>query len=136
MQQETYDLLERVVTNHLEELDSMSLEDENREEYYKETAGLVERLITADKDSNEAWDKQERRRIEEKRNNEANVLEQDKQKLGWKKIGFEMAKVVVPVVISMVGYDVFQKRVMKYEETGRISSTAGRELPLPSFMKK
>ena len=92
MQQETYDLLERVVKNHLEELDSMNLEDENREEYYKETAGLVERLITADKDSNEAWDKQERRRIEEKRNNEANALEQDKQKLGWKKIGFEMAK--------------------------------------------
>ena len=136
MQQETYDLLERVVKNHLEELDSMNLEDENREEYYKETAGLVERLITADKDSNEAWDKQERRRIEEKRNNEANALEQDKQKLGWKKIGFEMAKVVVPVVISMVGYDIFQKRVMKYEETGRISSTAGRELHLPSFMKK
>ena len=136
MREETYNLLETAVANHLTNLESMDEGDENRDQYYKETVGLAEKLIAADKDANEAWDKQERRELERKRNDDANEIERDKQELGWKRIGFEMAKVVVPVVISMIGYNAFQKRVMKYEETGRISSTAGRELHLPSFMKR
>ena len=136
MREETYNLLETAVANHLTNLESMDEGDENRDQYYKETVGLAEKLIAADKDANEAWDKQERRELERKRNDDANEIERDKQELGWKRIGFEMAKVVVPVVISMIGYNAFQKRVMKYEETGRISSTAGRELHLPSFVKR
>ena len=136
MQKETYQLLETAVVNHLNTLEGMDVKDEGREQYYKETVGLADKLIAVDKDDIEAWDKQERREIEKKRNDDANEIEKEKQKLGWKRIGFEMAKVVVPIVVSMIGYNTFQKRVMKYEETGRISSTAGRELHLPSFMKR
>lgn len=63
-------------------------------------------------------------------------LEGQKLKPSWKKMLIEALKIVGPTIITMIGYDVFQRRVLYFEEHGRIASTAGRELHLPNFMKK
>lgn len=135
MSNETYDLLERAAQVQLEKVDALDAESKEGKEALTKSMHLVELLLTADKDGADYYDKQERRRIEEERNKAANDVERDKQKLTWSRVMFELAKLMVPLGISFAGYNVFQKRVMKFEETGRISSTAGRELHLPKFMK-
>lgn len=131
----TYEMLEKAVQVQLEKVEALDAGSKEGKEALAKSIHLVELLITTDKDNADYYDKQERRRIEEDRNKAQNETERDKQKLTWGRVGLEMAKVVVPLVVSFAGYNVFQKRVMKFEETGRISSTAGRELHLPKFMK-
>lgn len=135
MTEETYGMLERAVQAQLEKVETLDAGSKEGKEALVKSLHLVELLIATDKDNADYYDKQERRRIEEDRNKAMNETERDKQKLTWGRVGLEMAKVVVPLVVSFAGYNVFQKRVMKFEETGRISSTAGRELHLPKFMK-
>lgn len=131
----TYEMLEKAVQVQLEKVETLDAGSKEGKEALAKSIHLVELLIATDKDNADYYDKQERRRIEEDRNKAQNETERDKQKLTWGRVGLEMAKVVVPLVVSFAGYNVFQKRVMKFEETGRISSTAGRELHLPKFMK-
>lgn len=45
----------------------------------------------------------------------------------------DMAKIIVPACLTICAYSGFQKRVIDFEENGRITSTAGRELHLPKF---
>ncbi len=136
MTDETRDLLEGAVQDHLKKLNAITeIGGDESKKITENLTKLTELLITSDKDNYDYYDKQERRRIEEERNEAANETERNKQKLTWSRVAFEMAKVVVPVGISMIGYNIFQKRVLKFEETGRISSTAGRELHLPKFTK-
>ena len=135
MTEETYGMLERAVQAQLEKVETLDAGSKEGKEALVKSLHLVELLIATDKDNADYYDKQERRRIEEDRNKAINETERDKQKLTWGRVGLEMAKVVVPLVVSFAGYNVFQKRVLKFEETGRISSTAGRELHLPKFMK-
>lgn len=135
MTDETYVLLEEAAQVQLKAVKSMDVDTKEGKEALTKSIHLVELLITTDKDNADYYDKQERRRIEEERNKAANETERKKQELTWGRVGLEMAKVVVPLAVSFVGYNVFQKRVLRFEETGRITSTAGRELHLPKFLR-
>lgn len=131
----TYEMLEKAAQVQLEQVEMLDPESKEGKEALTKSIHLVELLITTDKDNADYYDKKERRRIEEERNKAQNQTEREKQKLTWGRAAFEMAKVVVPMVGSLIGYNIFQKRVLKFEETGRITSTAGRELHLPRFTK-
>lgn len=135
MDQKTYDLLEGAVQDQLSRIDELDPGTKIGQDALKNVTALTELLITADKDGYDYHDKEERRRIEEKKNDATAEIEREKSKLTWGRIGFEIGKVVIPTLVSMAGYNVFQKRVLKFEETGRISSTAGRELHFPKFFK-
>lgn len=135
MTKETYELLEAASQVQLKNVAEFETGSKEAKEALTKSLHLVELLATVDRDADEYHDKQERRRIEEERNKAQNETERDKQKLTWGRVGLEMAKVIVPLVVSFAGYNVFQKRILKFEETGRICSTAGRELRLPKFMK-
>ena len=135
MTDKTYTLLETAVQVQLERIGELDPETKEGKDALSKAISLVDQLITTDKNESDGYDKQERRRIEEERNKAADATERKKQELTWGRVTLEMAKVVVPLIISFVGYNVFQKRLMKFEETGRITSTAGKELHLPKFMK-
>ena len=135
MTEETYNLLEKAAQVQLRQVTKIDPETKEGKDRLAKSIHLVELLINTDRDNAEYYDKQERRRIEEERNEAMNETERDKQKLTWGRVGLEMAKVVVPLVVSFAGYNVFQKRILKFEETGRLTSTASRELHLPKFMK-
>lgn len=47
----------------------------------------------------------------------------------------EWAKVIVPTVVPIIAYGIYQERMLKFEETGTIHSKVGREMHLPKFMK-
>lgn len=135
MTEETYNLLEEAAQVQLRQVTKIDPETKEGKDHLVKSIHLVELLINTDRDNAEYYDKQERRRIEEERNEAMNETERDKQKLTWGRVGLEMAKVVVPLVVSFVGYNVFQKRILKFEETGRLTSTASRELHLPKCFK-
>lgn len=135
MTEETYNMLEEAAQVQLTNVQTLDAGSKEGKEALAKSIHLVELLVTADKDNADYYDKQERRRIEEERNKAQNETERDKQKLTWGRVGLEMAKVIAPLVVSFAGYNVFQKRILKFEETGRISSTAGRELHLPRVFK-
>lgn len=135
MSTETYELLELVCQSQLKNVENLDLESKEGKESLAKANTMLELLIAADKDNADYYDKQERREIEKQKNEAQITVERDKQKLTWNRIGFEMAKVVVPTLMSIFAYDIFQKRILKFEETGRITSTAGRELHLPRFLK-
>lgn len=135
MTKETYELLEEAAQVQLKQVTKINPETKEGEEHLAKSIRLVELLINTDRDNYEYYDKDERRRIEEERNKAMNETERDKQKLTWGRVGLEMAKLVVPLLVSFAGYNVFQKRILKFEETGRLTSTASRELHLPKFMK-
>lgn len=135
MTDETYELLDEAVQIQLKRIKSFNLDTKESKEALAKANHLVELLITADKDSADYYDKKERRRIEEEKNKAANIIERDKQKITIGRFAFEMARVIVPTIVTFIGYDIFQRRVLKFEETGRLTSTASRWLGLPKFMK-
>ncbi len=129
MTTETYNLLEEAVQNQLRQLSDFDTTSKEGKEALTKSCNLVELLLTTDRDNAEYYDKEERREIEKMKNE----TERDKQKLNGGRVALEMAKIIIPSLITMIGYNVFQKRVMKFEETGRVSSTAGREMHIPKF---
>ena len=135
MTEETYSLLEEAAQVQLRQVTKIDPETKEGKDRLVNSIHLVELLINTDRDNAEYYDKQERRRIEEERNKAMKETERDKQKLTWGRVGLEMAKVVVRLVVSFAGYNVFQKRILKFEETGRLTSTASRELHLPKCFK-
>lgn len=136
MTDETYNLLEGAVQAQLRNVATLDVGSKDGEYALTKSLRLVELLITADKDISDYYDKEARREIEKEKNKAMESVERDKQKLTWGRVGLELAKGVLPLVVSFAGYNVFQKRVLKFEETGRITSTAGRELHLPKLFTK
>lgn len=94
--------------------------------------GCVDRLNQTEY---EFYDRQERREIDRKKNESMLELENKKSEISFGRAAFELAKVIIPPVITLVAYDRFQKRIIKFEETGRLVSTAARELHLPKFLR-
>lgn len=65
------------------------------------------------------------------------ALEQEKQKISWKRIGFEMAKIIVPLGLTILVRGKEREEIFDFEEHGRITSTVGRQFRLQDlFWKK
>lgn len=112
------------ISYHLEEIDKLENGSKEQSTMVQDLKELVLLLDTLNKtDQSKLKDK------------ELIDLERDKMKIGWKRAAFEMAKVTVPTIVSIVAYDIFQKRVLDFEEHGRLTSTASHELHLPRFFK-
>lgn len=127
-------------------------------EAYSKKLAVLDKMQVYEKCEGELWSKQEERRITEEHNqemialedrkleqhlvietsrNNANIkLEETKQKITWQRVTFEMAKVVVPLGISIIHYNRAQKKVFDFEEHGKITSTCGRDLHLPKIFMK
>lgn len=76
-------------------------------------------------------------RIEQSRRDAEISLEQEKQKISWKRVGFEMSKVLVPLAITIIARKAERKEMFDFETHGRITSTVGRQFKLQDlFWKK
>lgn len=135
MTPETYELLEDAVQKQLIRIETLDTESKEGKESLAKSIQLVDLLVTVDKNNDDYHDKEERRKIEDTKNNAVNEIERDKQKVTWSRVAFEMTKVIVPLVIQVVAFGALQKRMFKFEETGRITSDGGRQMHLPKFWK-
>lgn len=109
--------------------------DSIKQNWIRERSELLDKLAVFDRNEIDEVDKKEKRQLERERNEDVANVEYVKSQITWQRATLDIGKVVLPVVISMIGYNIFQKRLMVYEETGRVTSSAGRELHLPKFMK-
>jgi hypothetical protein len=127
----------QVYGRKLDVLEKMQEYNKVDAEYYDK---MENRRITEEHNSKmveiEIEKMREHKEIERERNAATIQAEEEKQKLSWKRVIFEMAKLVVPVGISSAIYLHAQNKVFDFEEHGRITSTAGRELHLPKIFTK
>ena len=135
MEVELKEALVEEIQNHLELINTVPKGSKEQQALVQDLTRLVDSVNELNKTEYEYYDKQERREMDREKNQAMNELESKKSDLGWKRITFELAKVVIPALISIGAYDVFQKRVLKFEETGRLVTTASRELHLPKFLR-
>lgn len=135
MTNETYNMLEEGVQDLLEQMKTLNISTKEGKETLAKATTMVTLLTEVDRTDAEVHDKEERRRIEEEKNKAANETEREKQKLTWGRAIFEMAKVTVPTVVTAIFFGKYQKRMFKFEETGFIKSTGGREMHLPRLWK-
>lgn len=139
MTEETKKLLEEQIQTGLEGLSWRCTNEEadrSRSRTVGDVAKLIEKLNEAEQNDEKRSDNQERREIDKERNQSTVELERQKQDLTWKRFGIEVAKIIIPVTVPLIAYSVYQKRLLKFEETGRVCSTAGRELHLPKIFNK
>lgn len=146
MREEILTLGEDVLEQKLEELGSMSVENENYRKTESTVYNLFDKLNDAEKleiersdrdaqrendaerNTIEEADKAERRRIEEERNEMQASIEMEKQKISWKRVLFEMSKVIAPVLISGAIFAKVHEENMEFEQTGSFHSSTGRGL--------
>lgn len=141
MKDETLDLLEKRITDNLETMSDYDVnwynlsddEAKGRRQLVSETEGLIDKLALLEKEGAEAWDKQERRRIEEEKAQMMANVETSKQEIKPKRAAFEIAKVLAPVIASGILYGIYQRRMIDFEENGRITTSVGRDLHLPNI---
>lgn len=133
MGEETRELMEEKLSNLLAKLDTLS--GKERSEAVADIKLLAAALNEALQIEMEAFDKQEKRRIDEDKNRSFASLEAQKLQFDWKGAGVDIAKAILATLISIKAYSIFQRRVFDFEENGRLTSTASRELHLPRFWK-
>lgn len=135
MKNETLERMEGRILNLIDKAEEFGIESKEGQMAAKEALEWTEKLTALEHDGFDYFDKEDRRKIEREKIEANQKIEEMKQVITWKRVVFELSKALLPVVATMIGYDRFQKRLMKYEENGRIASTAGRELHLPKFLK-
>lgn len=123
MKLETMDALERYIDLKRED----ALDDEAPSESHHEYMEALEALRNIERDQNDFYDKQEKRRIEEEKNEDTADLEREKSKIGWRRMTLEVLKIFVPSMMAAGAAIWMQNRAGKLEETGRWTTEAGRQ---------
>lgn len=118
---------------HFEHIDRLGDGSKEQQAMVQDAKALIDAFNSLCQTENDALDKSERRKLDKMKNDAMHELELEKSKLGWQRVTFELVKILLPAVISVGSYSYFQKRILKFEETGRITSTGGRELHLPKL---
>lgn len=126
MKEETMDALERYID--LKWNDALSVEENaNTKNAHHDYMEALEALRNIEKDQNDFYDKQEKRRIDEERNQENADLEREKSKIGWKRMTLEVLKIFVPSMMAAGAAIWMQSKAGRLEETGRWTTEAGRQ---------
>lgn len=133
MTQETIEMLESEIQNQITDLANydVTVEEEAKAKSsaVSNVTKLLERLTEAET-ANEKWfDNQERRDIDRERNKTMVQIEAEKNKLDWKRVVLEGAKVVIPAAVSLITLRQWSckfERMLKFEETGHFTTSASR----------
>lgn len=133
MGDETRELMEEKLVYLLEMVDK--LQGEERSETVADIKVLSAALNESLQIEDEAFDRQEKRRMDEDKNRSMASIEAQKLQFNWKSAATDIFKAALTTYMSIKAYSFFQKRVFDFEENGRLTSTASRELHLPKFWK-
>lgn len=133
------ELLRDEISRQIFGLNKVEPGSEEESRIIKNVGELSDKLNKFNATDIEAEDKYERREIEKAKNDRLASLEEQKSKLDVKRAGFEMLKLIIPGMIGGAFYLEAQKRILKFEEFGRLTTSAGKDLHLPNlftFWKK
>lgn len=136
MERNTLKAMEELIRKDLLELENLGPTASSSDEeaaLIKRIEKLSEVLTQAELANAKAVDDAERRRIDEVRNENMVQLEKQKQKMDWKRWALEVAKIVFPVMAPLVIWRKSFVEMIRFEETGRFTSSASKELRLPKI---
>lgn len=126
MKLETMEKLEEYI--ELTRQDAVHADDEaDQKTQHAQYMEALESLRNIERDQNDFYDKQEKRRIEEEKNEETANLEREKSNIGWKRMSLEILKIFVPSMVAAGAAIWMQNKAGHLEETGRWTSEAGRQ---------
>ena len=138
MKQQTLELLEEQLVSECAVLNSDILEQSERSKAIQDIVKLAEQITNAESVRDKAIDDQERRRIDEKRNNSTSEIEKLKLKFDWKRMLIEGGKIAIPALINLVTLHVWKSKfdmMLKFEESGSFKTAASKEVKLPRILK-
>lgn len=115
------------LADQFEALGKISKSGEESERLVKNICALSKTLNELNQTEVDSEEKRKRREADLIKNQQMHDLEEKKSKLDWGRAGFEMAKIIVPAAGSWVFYRISLRDILKFEETGRIVSTGGRD---------
>lgn len=104
-------------------------EDGGKGKAHQRYLEAMEMLNKVEETQMNAYDKEQRREIEARKNDGAIAVEMAKQDMGWKRTLLEAGKIVVPVITACLATFTaikMQDRSGKLEETGRWTTEASR----------
>lgn len=133
MNQETRDKLENLINSNLDILLTENMSDGERSKTVEDTVKLAKSLDEIDKNNFDLYERSE------KLKNERKKAKRDKKQFVESennKVKIELIKggcLIGSAVLGYIAYDMFQKRVIRFEETGKLVSNAWRELHLPKI---
>lgn len=140
MEEDLRERLRQEIDRQLSDLDGVSGGSEEEAMIIKNIATLTDQVNKLNQTEMDVFDKQERRIAETEKNQHMHDLEVEKSKLKIDRVLFEGGKIVIPGLLSWLFYSKTLDKILKYEETGRITTDGGRmasRLPnLFSFFKK
>lgn len=136
MTDDTLNLIEEQIRSDLGRLDEFNDDQTKRSKAVQDLAKLMEKLTEAENARDHWYDNQERRRIDENRNSSSAEIEKLKQNLDWKRLSLEIAKITIPVFVPLIIWRKSFVEMVTFEETGRFTSSASRELHLPKIFNK
>lgn len=115
--------MEEIVEDNLIRIRTRDYEDEKeRRALVTETTVLIERLHARDESEMEYDDKQKRREMEERKNQELLKVERKKLHMPLERIALSVGEIVIPLcfMAALVPY------MAEFESTGRVCSSVGR----------
>lgn len=130
----TMNLLEEQIQRDIQRLDAYFNEDgSERSRAVQDVTKLIEKLVEAETANEKAVEDQERREIDKNRNESSADIERLKQRIDWRRMILEVAKIIIPTVLPLVIWRKSYTEMLQFEETGRFTSTASKELHLPKI---
>ena len=136
MSNETLDMFEMRIQENLDKLET-ERDDEVRAKLIREVKDLSGSMTAAEELVYRYANDEEQRKLDDVKSQRALEAEVRKASLDWKKAAVEIGKVVIPAAVSLVSISLFNEKfeqVLKFEESGRFTSTAFRLLRWPKVM--
>ena len=131
--EETKKLLNEVIANDLEDLKTLAIASEEREKLAEEIKGLYKLQIDEYRAEVEDWDKTETRRISEEKNASDAQARANQTDAELKRSAIDAAKAIVIGIGSAVLSNRMMAKLLKFEETGTVTSKAFRLIPMIKF---
>lgn len=139
MKETTVELMEERLVDVLNTAGNIEEGSDLRANINFEAFTLIDKLNEVERLNLEYLDKEERRKLDEKRNDTTLQIEREKQNVNWKRGLIEGAKIAGPIIIvlmQIIASSKFQERVLEYEKDGTIRTTVGRSFGLPRIFKQ
>lgn len=138
MKDETLNLVEEMIVQNLTAAQKLEPDSKERRAITSEAFNLMDKLTVVEGQNMDFYDKECRRALDEKRNETTKEIEEKKMDVSWKRMALEIGKIVVPIVtliISSEMYGKYQDKLLQFEQTGTLKSSASRQHNLPRFWK-
>lgn len=135
MEKETMMKLEEVFISRLEDIDQGydKLSEDGKKMAIQQACEIGKLLNQADEIYYQYETNKDRVEKEVEKNKDMIELEEKKIKVPWQRTAIDVAKIVVPCVVPLIIWRKSFKEMLKFEETGRVTSNASRVLHMPKI---